>query len=127
MGPILISAILTVPVLLLLLIPFHDESGNVDGRNGLAGLRTRETLASRAAWDAAHAWARAPMRRLAGAVAGVLVVSAGAESAFGLAEGVQVAAVVAQAGLLVGGLTLIGWRANRVAARVNRELAGRPG
>ncbi|MGI5270736.1 SdpI family protein [Nonomuraea sp. CA-218870] len=142
MGPILMSAILTAPVLPLLLIPFHDESGAVDGRNGLAGTRTRETLASREAWDAAHAWARAPMRRPAGAIGGVLVVCAGAALALGLPEGAQPAVVAAQAGLLVGGLlvggllvggllmgglTLIGRRADRVAARVERELSGRPG
>ncbi|GAA4517052.1 MULTISPECIES: SdpI family protein [Nonomuraea] len=126
MGPILINAILTAPALALLLIPFHDESGAVDSRNGLAGLRTRETLASREAWDAAHTWAKVPMRMLAAAMAGVLVVSAAAELAVGLPEGVQVATILAQAGLLIGGLGLIGWRAHRVAARVNRELAGRP-
>ncbi|MFG1944615.1 SdpI family protein [Nonomuraea sp. NPDC048826] len=126
MGPILITAILTAPVLLLLLIPFHDESGAVDSRNGLAGLRTRETLASREAWDAAHTWAKAPLRRLAAVMAGVLVVSAGVELVVGLPEGVQVAVVIGQAGLLVGGLSLVGWRAHRLAARVNHELAGGP-
>lgn len=127
MGPIIMNAILTVPALALLLIPFHDESGAVDSRNGLAGLRTRETLASRGAWDAAHAWAKRPMRGLAAAMAGVLGASVVAEQAFGLPASVQVGAVLLQAGLLVGGLVVIGLGAHRVAARVNRELAGHAG
>lgn len=45
MGPLLITAILALPALALALVPFHDETGATDTRNGLAGLRTRETLA----------------------------------------------------------------------------------
>ncbi|MGW0482393.1 SdpI family protein [Nonomuraea sp. NPDC003214] len=123
MGPVLMTAILTLPALALLLVPFHDESGATDSRNGLAGLRTRETLASREAWDAAHAWARGPMRGLALVMAGVLAAAVAAEAALDLPEPAGVAFVLAQALLLVGGLALIGRRAHLVAARVNRELA----
>ncbi len=123
MGPILMTAILTLPALAVLLIPFHDESGAADTRNSLAGLRTRETLASPEAWNAAHAWARAPMRRLALIMAGVLAAAVAAEAALGLPEPAGVAVVLAQALLLVGGLLLIARRAHLVAARVNRERA----
>ncbi|MEV4219655.1 SdpI family protein [Nonomuraea sp. NPDC049725] len=123
MGPVLMTAILTLPALALLLVPFHDESGAADSRNGLAGLRTRETLASREAWDAAHAWARGPMRGLALVMAGVLAAAVAAEAALDLPEPAGMAFALAQALLLVGGLALIGRRAHLVAARVNRELA----
>ncbi|MFC4113821.1 SdpI family protein [Nonomuraea zeae] len=63
MSPLIVTSILTVPGLLLLLIPAHDESGAFDTRNGVVGIRTRQTMASREAWDAAHSWARMPMRR----------------------------------------------------------------
>lgn len=128
MGPILITSILTLPTLLLLaFVPFYDETGAFDSRNGMAGLRTKETLASREAWDAAHAWAKVPMRRLVLVMAGVLGVSIAAEFAFGLSEIVQGAVVLAQAAIFMTGLGVIGWRAHKVAARVNRELADQSG
>src|SRR5690606_25286737 len=128
MGPILSTSILTLPTLLLLaFVPFYDETGSFDSRNGMAGLRTQETLASREAWDAAHAWAKVPMRRLVLVMAGVLGVSIAAEFAFGLSEVAQGAVVLAQAAIFMTGLGVIGWRAHKVAARVNRELADQSG
>ncbi|WP_194244008.1 SdpI family protein [Nonomuraea phyllanthi] len=107
----------------MLLIPFHDESGKVDTRNQLSGLRTRQTLASREAWNAAHTSMRRPMRRLAGVMVAVLVVSIAGEIAFDLREVLLVTIPVSQAALLIGGLLLICWRANRVAAQVNQRMA----
>lgn len=115
------TSLLALPTLALLLIPFHEESGAVDTRNRLSGLRTRHTLASREAWDAAHAWLRRPLRRLAVVVAAVLVVSIASEMAFGLPEALALTIAASQAVLFVGGILLIGWRANKVAAQVNQR------
>ncbi|MER6949561.1 SdpI family protein [Nonomuraea sp. NPDC000554] len=115
------TSLLALPALALLLIPFHDESGAVDTRNRLLGLRTRHTLASREAWDAAHAWLRRPLRRLAVVMAAVLVGSIVGEMAFGLPEALALTVAASQAVLFVGGILLIGWRANKVAAQVNQR------
>ncbi|WP_336209065.1 SdpI family protein [Nonomuraea sp. LPB2021202275-12-8] len=123
MGSILMTAILTLPALALLIIPLYDESGAVDSRNGLAGLRTRQTLASREAWDAAHAWAKAPMRRLALLMVMVVAVSVVAELVLGPPDAAEAAVVTGQALLLVGGLLVICRQANRVAAETNSRIA----
>jgi hypothetical protein len=123
MGPILITSLLTVPALAVLLVSFNDESGAVDTRNRLSGLRTRETLASREAWDAAHTALRRPMRRLAVVMAAVLVLSIVGELAFDLPQALTLTIVLSQAALLVGGVMSISWRANQVAARVNQRIA----
>ncbi|MDF2709363.1 MAG: hypothetical protein K0R62_5015 [Nonomuraea muscovyensis] len=123
MGSVLVTSLLTLPALALLLIPFHDESGAVDTRNRLFGLRTRQTLASREAWDTAHTWMRRPVRRLAGAMTSVLVVSIASETAFDLSEVVSLTIVMSQLALFVGGLLLISWRADKVAAQVNLQMA----
>ncbi|MEV0754070.1 SdpI family protein [Streptosporangium sp. NPDC050280] len=126
MDPVIMTSVLTLPALALLLIPFHDESGATDTRNQLAGLRTRQTLASREAWNAAHAWARAPMRRLAAAVGLVLAASVVAAALFDLPEAVGYAIIALQFTLLVGGLLLIGRRASRIAAEVNSRGEATP-
>ncbi|MFG3439633.1 SdpI family protein [Nonomuraea sp. NPDC047897] len=123
MGPVLMTSLLTLPVLALLLISFHDTSGVVDTRNRLSGLRTRHTLASREAWDAAHTWLRRPLRRLAVVMTAVLIVCGVAETAFELPEPLAVTIAVSLPVVLVGGLVLIARRADQVAARVNRRQA----
>ncbi|RJL35849.1 SdpI family protein [Bailinhaonella thermotolerans] len=123
MSPVFVVSLLTLPMLALLLIPFHDESGAVDTRNRLAGMRTRQTLASREAWDAAHAWLRRPLRRLAGVTAALLAVSVAGEMAFDLPGAVAAAIAVGLPAVLVGGLMLIARRADQIAARVNRQMA----
>ncbi|MEU8378226.1 SdpI family protein [Streptosporangium sp. NPDC048865] len=127
MEPVIIASVLTLPALALLLIPFHDESGATDTRDHLAGLRTRQTLASREAWNAAHAWARAPMRRLAAAVGLLLAASVAAGLLLDLPEAAVYAILALQFTVLVGGLFLIVRRADRVAAEVNgRDTAPPP-
>ncbi|MEU4539143.1 SdpI family protein [Streptosporangium sp. NPDC023825] len=119
MEPVIVASVLTLPALALLLIPFHDESGAADTRNHLAGFRTRQTLASREAWNAAHTWARAPMRRLAAALGLVLAASIAAGVLLDLPEAAGYAILALQFTLLIGGLSLIGLRADRIAAEVN--------
>ncbi|MEU8245474.1 hypothetical protein [Nonomuraea sp. NPDC048916] len=85
--------------------------------------RTRETLASRESWDAAHTWMRRPLRRMAGALAAVIGASMISDIVFDLSEVVEVAMIATQLTILIGGLLLIGWRAHRVAAEVNRQAA----
>ncbi|MFI7615882.1 hypothetical protein ACIBP6_32155 [Nonomuraea terrae] len=123
MGPVFMTSLLSLPAVALLLISFHDESGTVDTRNKLSGFRTRHTLASREAWDAAHAWLKRPLRRLAGAMAAVLVASVAADVGLDLPGAAEYLIISGQFTLLVGGLLLIGRRADRVAAEVNRQLA----
>lgn len=122
-GPVFVTSLLTLPLLALLLIPFHDESSVIDTRNRLSGFRTRETLASREAWDAAHAWIRRPLRRLAGVSATVIGASMISDIVFPLPEVLEFAMIGTQLTVFIGGVLLIGRRANRVAAEVNRRAA----
>ncbi|MER5423410.1 SdpI family protein [Streptosporangium roseum] len=123
MGPVFVTSLLTLPLLALLLIPFHDGSSAIDTRNRLSGFRTRETLASREAWDAAHAWIRQPLQRLAGVLATVIGASMISDIVFPLPEALEFAIIATQLTVFAGGVLLIGWRANRVAAEVNRQAA----
>jgi hypothetical protein len=123
MGPVFVTSLLTLPSLALLLIPFHDASSVVDTRNSLVGFRTRETLSSREAWDAAHAWIRRPLKLLAGVLAAVTVVSVISDIAFTLPGALEIAIIATQLTLFISGVLLIGRRANRVAAEVNRQAA----
>jgi hypothetical protein len=66
---------------------------------------------------------RRPVRRLAGAMTSVLVVSIASETAFDLSEVVSLTIVMSQLALFVGGLLLISWRADKVAAQVNLQMA----
>ncbi|MEV0591483.1 SdpI family protein [Nonomuraea cavernae] len=125
MGPVFVTSLLMLPSLALVLIPFHDESGAVDTRNRLSGFRTRETLASPEAWNAAHTWARRPLRRLAGVMATVIGASVISDVAFTLPEAVEFVIIGIQLMILVVGVLLICWRANRVAAQVNRQMSGK--
>lgn len=122
MGPILLSSILTLPVLAILLIPSYDKTGKTDSRTRLAGLRTSQTLASREAWDAAHAWARRPLRRLVVATAVVLALAVTAELTLPLSEAATAALLLGEFLFLFVGVMVITWRAHRVAADVNRRL-----
>ncbi|MCA2190721.1 SdpI family protein [Nonomuraea cavernae] len=125
MGPVLVTSLTMLPSLALLLIAFHDESGTVDTRNRLSGLRTRETLASPEAWNAAHTWMRRPLRRLAGALAVVIGAAVISDTAFTLPEALEFAIIGAQLTILIGGLLLICRRANRVATQVNRQASSK--
>lgn len=124
MGPVSVVSLLSLPVIAVLLISFHDESGAVDTRNRLSGLRTRETLASREAWDAAHAWMRRPMRILAAVLAVAAGLSVAADLVLDLPEAAVLPICLPQTALLIGGLLFVCRRADRVAAQVNERIRG---
>lgn len=118
----MLSSILTLPVLAIFLIPAHDKTGKTDTRSRLAGLRTSQTLASREAWDAAHAWARKPLLRLSITTAVILILASVAELTLPLPAAVTITLLLGEILFLFIGVMMITWRAHRIAAEVNRRL-----